>query len=397
MKEAVRVAIIDDGVSKGVCRRQGILVNCYELVDRQIRRVEEDVDISSLTHGTICTLILASFAKHMELYSLNIIPQGRTASVQDLCTALEWCLENDIKVVNMSLGTTYFADYLILEPLIQRLNLNGTIIVAACNNDNVFTSPASMRSVIGVKCDSQNVLKEGEFFYNGRDIRNIQITSCCIYNPLKGIPIEICNSYAAPYITALVINYTYEGMNSFDNIIERLKEGSTNHFVLGSYSYDLYSVSSLNDPDVPHIGLWNGCRNGNEHFMDDICRIFHGAGYNCVVISEACSNYHNFFKLENYWTPPETDVIKIFEMIKRVTRPDILFIVCTDANPKYEMLMKEKMIDKLVVLTDSNKRMTPPVCAAFANEDIILADLASSRDGQEIAELVYTRILNIYA
>lgn len=75
----------------------------------------------------------------------------------------------------------------------------------------------------------------------------------------------------------------------------------------------------------------------------------------------------------------------------------ILFIVCTDANPKYEMLMKEKMIDKLVVLTDSNKRMTPPVCAAFANEDIILADLASSRDGQEIAELVYARILNIYA
>ncbi|AWB43450.1 hypothetical protein DCC85_03900 [Paenibacillus sp. CAA11] len=400
MKQAVKVAIIDDGISRGICRSQGIVVNCYELVDRQVRRLEEDADISSLSHGTICTLILASFTKHMEIYSLNIIPQAsRTTSVYDLCIALEWCLENDIKIVNMSLGTTYFADYFILESIIQQLYMNGTIIVAACNNDNVLTSPASMPNVIGVKCDSQDVLKEGEFFYNEKDIRNIQITSCCIYSPLEGLPIEICNSYAAPYITALVINYTYEGLDSYEQMIEKLKEASTNHPILGSYSYDLKSIGSSNDPDVPHIGLWNGCESEHDHLMDKICSIFQGAGYNGVVISDACSDHYNFFKLENYWTPPVVDVIQICEMIKRVSQPDILLIELAVGNPKYEPLMKEKLIDKLVVLMDSREYTdtASPLSASFPNEDIIMVDLAGLKDDQEIAEQIYAQILNIYA
>lgn len=397
--EAVRVAIIDDGVNRELCSRQDIIINCYELIDDQIKPIEGNVDISPQSHGTICTLIMTSFTKHLEIFSLNIIPQGsRTTSVNNLCTALKWCLENDIKIINMSLGTTYFVDYFILNPIIEQLYFNGAIVVAACNNNNIITFPASMPNVIGVKCDFQNELNENEFFFNEKDIRNIQITSCCVYSRLNGVSIDICNSYAAPYITALVINYTYEGINSFNQVIDRLKRSSNNNSILGGYQYDQKSITYPSDyHDIPNIGLLNCYSDDSNKIMKSISRVFQSYGYNCIFISDSFNLGNNFFKLQNYWNPPVSDAVKIYEMIVKVSLPDIVFTDITNNNSKYKVLTEEKMIDKLVVFCDVSQYVSSSIYTALAKEDIILIDPTKFKDNRALAELIYTQISNTYA
>lgn len=148
---------------------------------------------------------------------------------------------------------------------------------------------------------------------------------------------------------------------------------------------------------MPNIGLLNYYSADSKKIMKSISRIFQRYGYNCIFIADSISQGSNFFKLKNYWNLPVSDAVEIYEMIIKVSLPDILFIELTDKNPKYEVLLKERMIDKLVILCESSKHISPSVYAALAKEDIISIDPTKFKDDTELAELIHAQILNIYA
>ncbi|MBA9084269.1 hypothetical protein FHR92_000723 [Fontibacillus solani] len=130
--------------------------------------------------------------------------------------------------------------------------------------------------------------------------------------------------------------------------------------------------------------------------MKSISGVFQRYGYNCIVISDSCSGNNNFLKLENHWNPPISNAVKIYDMIIKVSLPDILFIEFNDENPNYEVLFKEQIIDKLVILCDSSKYIFPLALSALSKEDIISIDLTAFNDDTELAELIYSQIAGVY-
>ena len=147
--------------------------------------------------------------------------------------------DNNIKLVNLSLGTIDFRDYEEVRKAVNYVARKGVIIVAVCNNGNIFTQPASLSNVIGVKCDIEGKLQEGQYRYNCYPLDGIEITACAVHFLVKYDGGEKttapCNSFATPMITAIVYNILYQNpAMSFQEIKRKLAEGAENVLPAGT-------------------------------------------------------------------------------------------------------------------------------------------------------------------
>lgn len=112
---------------------------------------KEDI-VGHGTHvsGTIAALcnskVIFGMAPNVTLYSLRIFPGGKLSS---LIAALMWCIENEIDVVNLSLGSPNPAAA--LEQKIQEAHARGVACIAAAGNDKgPVNYPAKFDKVLAV-------------------------------------------------------------------------------------------------------------------------------------------------------------------------------------------------------------------------------------------------------
>lgn len=82
-------------------------------------------------HGTYTTSVLRQIAPDVEVYALA--HGGKTSGV---IKALQWCVDNDVDIVNMSIGYRTQASTNILNPKIKELDRKGTIMVASAGNSD---------------------------------------------------------------------------------------------------------------------------------------------------------------------------------------------------------------------------------------------------------------------
>lgn len=108
-----------------------------------------------IAHGSHCAGIIAGaddttgirgFAPDAEVHALKIFPGGRFSSLLD---ALDYCVEQDIDVVNMSLGSGE-ASQLVLQKLAQLKQQGIACIVAAGNSGDAVQFPGSSPDVLTV-------------------------------------------------------------------------------------------------------------------------------------------------------------------------------------------------------------------------------------------------------
>ncbi|GAA0114755.1 S8 family serine peptidase [Clostridium senegalense] len=221
----VNVAVIDDGVGLGIYSIPNI-IRSVEITPHLIVKDVEVYNLFNASHGTICASIIKKYYPEAVLTSIKVLNDKSHKCIKEqLIKAIEWCIENDIRVVNLSLGTIDYRDSEIIRKVINRAYSRGIIIIAACNNRDIFTYPASFTNVIGVKCSKTNTLKEGEYIFNLYSIDGIEITACSEHKLFKNnCDSEVtrrCNSYAAPMITAKTCNI----ISKFPNItLEMIKK-----------------------------------------------------------------------------------------------------------------------------------------------------------------------------
>lgn len=117
-----------------------------------------------IAHGSHCSGVIGGrngavgirgFAPEAELYELRIFPGGRFSSLLD---ALDYCIEQQIDVVNMSLGSPATSN-LMLQKLEQAKRAGVACIVAAGNTGGAVQFPASSPDVLSVAA----IGKIGEF------------------------------------------------------------------------------------------------------------------------------------------------------------------------------------------------------------------------------------------
>lgn len=144
----VRVAVIDSGVnpthSHIVSVAGGVTIG---------EEIEPHMYLDLLGHGTAVMAAIQEKAPAAQYYAVRVFCSALRTRIEHLLSAIEWCLDHDIHVINLSLGTLNAAHAARFQPLIQRAVASGTSLVSASNVDGCPAFPGALDGVIGVGLD----------------------------------------------------------------------------------------------------------------------------------------------------------------------------------------------------------------------------------------------------
>ena len=150
--QGVRVAVIDSGVANAHDGLNQVRAG-FDIVNK--RTTPDTWNDDALGHGSHCAGVIGAadlafgirgFAPDAELHACKLFPGGQ---ISQLIDALEYCIDKQVDVVNLSLGGAEPSEA--LEQQIQRARRMGiACIVAAGNSGGPVQYPASSPGVLAV-------------------------------------------------------------------------------------------------------------------------------------------------------------------------------------------------------------------------------------------------------
>ena len=199
-----QIAIIDNGISGKIVGIDKIQSKIFVDDDNNCKEDYVEIQITEFQHGTLCALIVKKYNPHCTLNSLRILDKDGNGRIEKIEPAFEWCYQNNITIVNLSFGTTNFNEYEKLRNLVNKYVNNGLIIVAATANSGFVTYPASLTNVIGIATTDSPLNYFKDYMQMGIDsvVPSEHIVKICDIETIT----SLSNSYAAPYICALIAN-----------------------------------------------------------------------------------------------------------------------------------------------------------------------------------------------
>jgi subtilisin family serine protease len=144
----LRIAVIDTGIN---ARHPHICAPTHAVIFDQEQAGESCDDV--LGHGTAVTAAIQEKAPDADYYILKLFGRSLRTAGSRLLRAIEWTIEHQIDVVNMSLGTPNFDYRPALEGLVSRAVASGIILVAARYSDKTPVLPGILEGVISVDVD----------------------------------------------------------------------------------------------------------------------------------------------------------------------------------------------------------------------------------------------------
>ena len=200
----IRIAIIDSGIDASHSDVGDIAGGVHIQIGKDGVVVFLDDHADCAGHGTACAGIIRKKAPDAALYSVRIFDASLMADGRALIAAIQWCIDNEMDVVNLSLGTTDVTFKKSLQKVCCQAVDAGVILVAAESNDGSESYPAVFPEVIGV---TGGAIYEPDGFYYRKDQR--------IECVARGDEQRVCwlngkhimtggNSFAAPHITGII-------------------------------------------------------------------------------------------------------------------------------------------------------------------------------------------------
>ena len=211
--------------------------------------VEKDFvsfDFKKPTHGTSIASILVGQSKDYTgllpdatLYSASVFfdaPLGQeSATTESLIQAINWLVENDVKIINMSLAGPAND---ILEQTITEATAKGVLIIAAVGNSGPSAKPlypAAYENVVAVTAvdEKQEIYRRAnrgehvDFAAPGVRIRNAR--------GRKKFQTSTGTSYATPFVAAIFASHVQTSAEAQTALIERYRSTATD---LGEEGYD---------------------------------------------------------------------------------------------------------------------------------------------------------------
>jgi subtilisin family serine protease len=207
--KGIRVAIVDSGIeydhpALDDCVHGGVVIE-YDSKAKNYHRIRADdrpADVSG--HGTACAGIIHAIAPEAELYSVRVLGRNMGGRAIQFAAGLDWAIENDMHIVNMSLSTSLEEYFGLFHDLTDQAYFKNMNLVSAVNNLPEPSYPSLYSSVISVAA------------HDGKD----PFTYYYNVNPpvefgAPGIDVEVAwnkgqyltctgNSFAAPHITGIV-------------------------------------------------------------------------------------------------------------------------------------------------------------------------------------------------
>lgn len=204
-KNKVKVAIIDSGID---------FIDDVDVKERK-NFIPGDDNISALYedssgHGTSVAGIIAAKDDdegisggndEVELYSARVLDANNSAPVSRVIEAVQWAMEKDVDIINMSLGTKQYSSA--LRKVLQQAHKQGILIIASAGNGGSVEYPAAFDEVMAIgSVGADGIVSEDSS--TGTEIDVVapgeQISSTGAFD---GIMISGGTSMAAPHVTGI--------------------------------------------------------------------------------------------------------------------------------------------------------------------------------------------------
>ena len=201
--EKVKVAVLDSGIDMHdeLYTKQWVdfsdTVNGYKPTDNN----GHGTSVAGPIAARISGFGMEGIASGAELYSVKILNKENEASLSTVVKAIEWCIQNDMDIINMSFGMDGYSE--ILADAVKKAYDNDILMVAAAGNGvEQVQYPARFPQVLSVGSVNAN-LKTSEFSDNsqtdltapGEDVQSIGFLGS--YTKVSG------TSLAAAHVTGV--------------------------------------------------------------------------------------------------------------------------------------------------------------------------------------------------
>jgi subtilisin family serine protease len=144
----VRVAMIDSGVNPAHPHVAGVAGGVSINADG-----ENSIYLDTLGHGTAVAGVIREKAPDALLYAVKVFDQSLRTNVETIIRAIEWAIEHEMNVINLSLGTLNQSHRERFEQIVARVAQSNIVLVAAREMSGQEAYPGCLNSVIGVGLD----------------------------------------------------------------------------------------------------------------------------------------------------------------------------------------------------------------------------------------------------
>jgi subtilisin family serine protease len=112
-----------------------------------------DAYLDGLGHGTAVLAAIKEKAPEAEYYAVRIYYRSLRTNIDFLLKAIDWAIDENMDVINLSLGTSAESHQCRLLAAVKRAADSGVLLVAAGEMDGVAALPGSLPGVVRVGLD----------------------------------------------------------------------------------------------------------------------------------------------------------------------------------------------------------------------------------------------------
>lgn len=150
----VRIAVIDSGAHPGhphidaAQLARGVAVDRAGSID-----AGEGATLDRIGHGTAVAAAIQQWAPGAVMLPVRVFGTALRASPRAVIAAIDWCIEEGVDLVNLSLGTTGTAHEPVFAAAVARAGEAGTLLVSARTAGGCASIPGCLAGTIGVDLD----------------------------------------------------------------------------------------------------------------------------------------------------------------------------------------------------------------------------------------------------